>query len=390
MKKRLLPLITLGILLISCAQKGKQASTPLNRMQLMVDTVHIPSSDVLNLKSYYLSACFQTDSSSYLYGYNYKMHALDIIDLLKRTMSQITLHKDGPNAIGRHMQSLLIHTPDSIWIYDNAQRLVLINDSGVIMRSVDLKKELKSKEMIQIDQNYAMSTSRFCYDNKRRSLLYGIEDGTTSPVSFKVRETFLDGITKSIDYALQPSALLSDIKRYGDMGEVNISFANEEIIYNYPPESTVYTLNRTTGERRVVQAASAYTENVAAECATKEIDIWTVHRLENIHFYDVMYLPHLNLYARLHVNGVKRNATRDWGALFSSKKLYLMLFDANFAPLGEYQLSPKRYDYSMGWGVTSNSLYLFVNNPLDEVAQGSEELTIDVISLKQPTNKTPK
>ena len=47
-------------------------------MKLQTEDILFPVSEVLNLKSYYLSSYFHNDSLSLIYGYNYKSHALEI------------------------------------------------------------------------------------------------------------------------------------------------------------------------------------------------------------------------------------------------------------------------------------------------------------------------
>ena len=55
---------------------------------------------------------------------------------------------------------------------------------------------------------------------------------------FKVRETFLNSMTPSVDYLLQPSVAVTNVsgRDYGNMSDLNITFTAEKLLYNYPVE----------------------------------------------------------------------------------------------------------------------------------------------------------
>ncbi|MDR0962753.1 MAG: DUF4221 family protein [Mediterranea sp.] len=379
MKYSLIVYLLSNLLFISCTGGKKQADAYEDKNRTRIDTLVFSVSDVLNLKSYHLSSACRDGTTDYIYAYNDKAHALDKINLTDKNIRQIPLATDGKDAIGRYVLSMLAYTPDSIWLYDNANRLVLLNNKGEIRLSVDLGKELKAGELIATNQNYSMANSHFYYDNKRRSLLYGITDRTTSPKSFKVRETFLSGEKPCVDYPLQAPLFLSDISNYGWMSEVNINFTDSAIVYNYPAESTIFVMDRTTGKTSNFESRSRYTNNVAEACTSKDYTRWESYQLENPHFYDVVYLPKCNLYARLHLDKISGRITQASDVQFFNRQLYLMLFSPDFSVVGEYALAPQRYDYCNGWCATEDALCLYVNNILDETAQSSEGLTLDRI-----------
>ena len=129
---------------ISCNGSKKQsAGQEVNEVKLQTEDILFPVSEVLNLKSYYLSSYFHNDSLSLIYGYNYKSHALDCMDLKRHQISQILLSSQGESAVMRSVAGLSIQTPDSIWIYDDTQRILLINGDGKLLKTVDLRQELK-------------------------------------------------------------------------------------------------------------------------------------------------------------------------------------------------------------------------------------------------------
>ncbi|MBD9091072.1 MAG: DUF4221 domain-containing protein [Bacteroides oleiciplenus] len=384
MKYRTFIILPVLLFLFSCSGTKKQnTGEPANAMELKTEEILFPASEVLNLKSYYLSATFQNDSLNLLYGYNYKSHALDCIDLNRRQLSQIPLSREGESAVMRDMCGLYIQAPDSIWLYDGSQRILLINSRGKLLKVVDLRPDLKDSEQVLINTNHAMSTAHLFYDRKHNSLLYGIKDFSTSPISFRVRETFLDGTTASINYPLQPSVVVTNVtgRDYGNMADLNISFVEDKIIYNYPVESHVYIVNRINGKQEVVEADSRFTKNEVEKCESGSYDRWERHNIENPHFYDVMYLPQQKMYARLHLGGIEFDDTVDRLKLMDNRDLYLTLFAEDFTVVGEAKLSPHRYNYFTGWTGTGDGVVLFVDNSLDE-NEKTEELAVDIVRPK--------
>ena len=87
---------------ISCSQRRENIKTVDNDLvEIQKEELFFPPSDVLQLKSYYLSSSVQVGAKHILIGYNHKEHALDCIDLLEKKIIQIPLQTSGPNAITR-------------------------------------------------------------------------------------------------------------------------------------------------------------------------------------------------------------------------------------------------------------------------------------------------
>lgn len=239
-----------------------------------------------------------------LYGYNYKIHGLDCFNLKNMQSSQITFLGDGNSAVVRPVTGVYVQSLDSIWIYDGSQRALLLDRQGQLLNAVNLRDGLTSDEQVLIDCNFAISTSKLYYDEQHKSLLYGIQDTSTSPYSFKVREVFLNGSFPPVMYLLQSSVSVSDVSGgdYGNMNGINISFSDDDILYNYPVESHVYVLDRRTKQTKVVDADSRFTKNVAGKCRSRsDYSQWIRHAVENPHFYDIIYLPEREMYVRLHL-----------------------------------------------------------------------------------------
>ena len=355
----------------SCSSGGKDYANKAHEKikDLKITTVKIPETDVLNLPSYNLSAYYR-DTTEWLYAYNYKTHALDCYDLRNRTMSQLPFKKDGPSAVTR-IHSLQVCSPDSIWVFDESQRALLVDRTGNVRRSVVLTDGLSEGQLIVAGHNYAMSTTDIYYDGARHSILCCVRDQSVSPASFFIREVFLDD-APAMSY---PLSLPEDIPNVGEreypyMGQPNVTYLPNKILYNYPVDSHVYIMDRTSGKTQTFAANSNFTQNQVAPCHWNNYADCERHRVENPHFYELRYLPGRDMYLRLHVDGQEFNTTKDLGEMLASKHLYLTVFDNRLSVVGESELTPKRYCLFTGWCTTSDDLLIFVDNPLSEEEKG--------------------
>lgn len=166
---------------------------------------------------------------------------------------------------------------------------------------------------------------------------------------------------------------------YANMNNaVNIAFHDSLIVYNYPIESHIYVLNRLTGSFRALEADSRYTKNCAEKCLSKDYSLWERHQIENPHFFDVMYLSEVGIYARLHLGGVAYRQDTDLGQLSDSRSLYVSFYDTDFHKLGEQMLPERRYSYYTGWCGMNDGILLFVDNALADY-DFSEDLYVDKV-----------
>ncbi|WP_128809764.1 DUF4221 family protein [Bacteroides rodentium] len=165
------------------------------------------------------------------------------------------------------------------------------------------------------------------------------------------------------------------------MSEVNINFGREKIVYNYPAESHLYILDRHSLHTEVVEADSHFTRNEAFKCSSKDYAQWERHGIENPHFYDVMYLPAVDMYARLHVGEKEFDTTKDLSELINGRDLYLMFFDKNFLKIGETKLLSCRYSFFTGWCAVDDGVLLYIDNALDD-NNAVESLQADIVKIK--------
>ena len=363
--------------LASCMEQKSQNKIKNNIVEVEVEEMKFPLQTVLQLKSYYLSSAVHTDSADFLIGYNYRLHSLDYMNLQSKEVTQTILSDEGPDAV-ISLTGLYANSLDSIWMSDESERVFLLDNAGQIKTTVNLKEYLQDTEQLLINTNHAMFTSHLYYNEIRQSLMFLVKKMASQ--TFVVRELFLDKGKDAIDYELEPSRIIPDITSgYAFINAPNVNFTTTDIIYNYPFESSVYTLDIQTGERKYVPAQSQYTENIV-ERVEPGTDYSTIEkcRIQNPHFFDVMYIPKLKKYVRLHLRGVDFDEKRGRDELMNDRILYLMIFDEKMKVLGESKLLEHRYNNFTGWSVSYNGVALFVDNILDE-EDDTEDLAIDVI-----------
>lgn len=360
----------------SCSPKhNKNSETNHSDLKGLQIKKHIlPEADILNLKSYYLSDYYQ-DTTEWLYGYNFKLHALDRFNLRNGKATQLSFYTEGHSAVISPITGLMVCSPDSIWVVDATQSALLLDGDGELLRKVKLSSNLPSGQSVMVERNYAISTTDLYYDKVRHSLLFGIRNASTHPVSFGVREVFLSDSIPPVTYALQPSVEIPDIGDgdYANMNRPNITFTSDKILYNYPVESHVYVMDRKSGKTEIHEAYSRFCKNKADKCESKEdYTKWEKHGVVNPHFYEVGYLPARDMYIRLHVGEEEYNTSKKLNDILAGRKLYLTVFDNQFNILGESELATKRYSLLTGWCMTSDALLLYVDNPLS--SENKEEI----------------
>lgn len=362
--------------LFSCADR----KTGLNQSSLQRDSLSctvrniqgFPQADILELKSYYISSFVDFDSVKGMMAYNYRLHSLDLINVEGNySISSIPLQREGPDGIPGRISGICPVSEDSTWVYDGIS-MYLINGLGKVCDRISFQ----DPEHVIITTNYAICTAHFCYDAARSSLLY-LRDhaGIFSIEEYDVRKKC---VTKQ--YPLSCSVVNpAGEQMYGDMEYPNINFSGGCVIYNYPYESSVYVLDLKSGESSVIPAESLYTAHAAHPCPDRGYSVWERHRIENVHYFDVMYLPVSRLFVRLHLGGVAFDAGSSVLSLLDSKSLYMSVFDKDFHRMGEVKLADKKYNLFTGWCALGDALLLFNDNSLS-ASTDSDRLDMDLVT----------
>lgn len=357
----------------------KRSNVYADSIGLVAEEVSIPPSEVLLLKSYPLSSSCRADSTLVVVGYNYKEHALDFIELNSKKTVQLKLNQEGPSGITRRIGGLYVHNLDSIWLCDDTQQAYLINSKGEMKNKIALN-DGESDGVVAVMANYAMSVIKLYYNERRQSLFYAVEIVVNDIPKLVVKERALDQQKPIGSYELTPSVVEPNItvKDYGYIYRPNISFTDDLIVYNYPIESSVYTIDLNTGARKTISGESKFTPNVVPKCVSAPTyEARELFALENVCFHEIMHLSASDLYARLHVSGVDTADEKDPGKLNAGRKLLLTLFNRDFEIVNELELPSRRYSYYTGWCALDEGILIFVDNILSG-SDASEELIFDV------------
>lgn len=366
--------ILISWVLTSCDSPG--GNTPhsdLRRDSLSVVTEHVrvASGEALELKSYYITSLMDLDSGKGVVAYNYRLHSLDLIHLKGECrVFSVPLQREGPDGIPGRVCGLCPVSKDSVWLYDGIA-MYLLDGKGKVRDKISFERD----KNIVINTNYAMCTARFFYNKEHASLLYLTDRDSLVVEEYDVRKRC---VSKS--YPLSNSAVNPDRKPiYGDMELPNISFTEDKIVYNYPYESGIYLLDINSGEQSLVDAKSIYTPNAAHNCLVNGYAAWEKHRIENVHYFDVMYLPKLRVFVRLHTGGVPFDPAKSVLSLLDSKKLYLSVLDKELRTMGEIKLSDKQYNLCTAWCALEDALLLFNENSLADSIE-EERLSMDIVT----------
>lgn len=364
-------------LFFSCSDKEKSRKNRVpNKMNLSTEEIKFPLSEILNAEAYNINSSCLVDSNMWIIGYNRHIHSLDFIKLNTKEIFQTKLEKEGEGSVLRPI-SIYAHNLDSIWIYDQIGQLILMDNKGLIKQVKNLNKQTNSLEKVMINTNHTMYTSKLYYNQMRRSLFYIVQKDK----SFYAKECPLDN-KSSIKYYPLASPYTTNKKvssNFGNMDGVNATFTDNWIIYNYPIESVFYVFNILTGENRLIESYSAYTQNtVKPFTAVDDYSKWEKHGLENPHFYEIMYIPKYKMYMQLHLKETKFDKNKSIVELSDNRELYLICWNESFQFLCEVMLPKHRYNYYTGWCGLYDGLLLYVNNTTskDEL---NDLLILDVV-----------
>ena len=328
-----------------------------------------------NVSGIYSLMSAQLSSKETIIGYNYFLHMLDVIDIVNDSAFQISLNKEGENSIPIDPQGLHLSNMDSIWIYHH-HVVYLIDGKGHIKQKYSIP--FYEGEFVQIMTNYSISTTKFYFNKKRTSFFYLLKLNN----NFFVREYFPEN-GDVINYELEYSRVTQkSLDIYGWKQLPNVCFTENNIVYNYPFESNVYQIDLLTKEKKSFGGKSRYTDNIATEMQKSfNYENAERHKLENIHFCEILYNEKFNIYYRLHFDKISYKTNNDPEALYNQKKIYLTVFDNNFSIIKETELESNVYNYHTGWVMTNNGLAIF-HRELQNPDTDNELLKIDIIRPK--------
>ncbi len=151
------------------------------------------------------------------------------------------------------------------------------------------------------------------------------------------------------------------------------------MIYNYPYDSGIMTIDLASGERHKHKAPSRFADtSLKPYKGADSMQDWLNYDWGNAHFFEVAYLPKLGMYARLMLGGIDAVIYKDRNSVVDARKLYVSFMDADFNVAGEFQLKEKRYSNFHGWCAMPDAIAVYVDNLLDDEVY--EDLVFDKIT----------
>ncbi len=360
-------LIAIVFCVLSCGKNSKNSQVAFRVDSLQVSTKIIAPADSVILElSYNLSCPYPYGGGFSIMGYNDKVHALDIFTD-SATIERIQLDHHGENAITGRVAAITAINTDSIWLYDRIA-FYLIDSKGRVLH------KHKDDRLIFLDANYAMQTASMGWYGGD-VLLYPVDvKGKFYIEHYSLKEKRVIKETP-LDF---PDCNKDGKNLYADMKYPNVSFSGSKVIYNYPYDSGIMTIDLTSGERRKYKASSRFADSsLKPYKGAENMQDWLNYDWGNAHFFEVVYLPKQGLYARLMLGGIDANKHKDRNSIIDARKLYVSFMDADFNVVGEFLLKEKRYSNFHGWCAMPNAIAVYVDNLLDN--EVCEDLVFDEI-----------
>ena len=362
----LLIAIVLGALSCGENNKNSQAAFCVDSLQVSSKRV-VPADSIIWEQSYNLSCPYPYGGGYAIMGYNAQAHALEIFTD-SATIGRIQLDHHGENAVIGRASAITAISMDSIWLYD-CFAFYLIDSKGRVLH------KHKDDRQIFLDANYAMQTASMGWYGGN-VLLYPVDvKGKFYLEHYSLKDK---KVIKEIPLDF-PDCNKNGKNLYADMKYPNVSFSDGKVIYNYPYDSDIMTINLASGERRKYKAPSRFADaSLKPYKGSGNMQAWLNYDWSNAHFFEVEYLPNLGLYARFMLGGINVGKYNDRNSVVDARKLYVSFLDADFNIVGEFLLKEKRYSNFHGWCAMPDALAVYVDNLLDN--EVCEDLVFDKIA----------
>ncbi len=362
--------ITLYLFGIQSCKRQSQSSAndePATDRLLKTETITVKSNPtVVSLLSYGLSDYCHNNRC--IYSYNYKEHAIDILDLKTDTVSRsISLESEGPNAVMRELHGLQVYSPDTIVTYDFVAIKIIDSVGNVIS-----KIELPVNGFSRIDCNVRSNISDFKIDMDNHTILYPIKQpGKNEIIEYDFAE-------KNV---VNHIALKNPIHEgyYGFMDYPNVSFYKDCIIYNYPFEANVYIYDRKSDSTRMISPKSKFTDNRIKEYDGKSVEELSWYGASNC-FYSPLYLiPGKDCFVRITLGETSLDKSDNIDKAYYDRPIYVMTFDNEFKVIDEFEIERNRYNTFAGWCPLYDRIAFFQENACDP--QNDNDIVIDMILI---------
>ena len=355
-------LILAGVLMVlSCSHEKKvteKKKSPETIIGMEKDTLSIDLDDT-SLPHYPTLTAFSLNTNDYLIGYNDQTHALDVFDFTNGVVRDTKLYREGKQAVAGEINGLYATSPDSIWILAD-KTVYLLDTTGIIHEKHELTVD--EGEYIINTSNYSNASIQLYFDTHSQSMYYVTLKMGDEPI-FYINEADLRQEKHKKTVLPYTGAEQGVGHLYGWMQHPNVTYHFPLVIYNFPYNSNVYTMDLHSGIVKTYGADSRYTRNTASETHSVTMEDWYRHLIENVHFYEVNYDPYRKRYYRLHVNGIDFTAGMAIDKQLFKKQLFLTVFDQDLNVIDEFPLSNDTYNLNGGWGVFEKGFFIIKDHP---------------------------
>lgn len=370
MNTKTLTYITICLLSASC---GNNTIVKDVDISMTSDRMSVDTRGQLVLASYNVSAISGPDSI--LAAYNYKSHSIDRFDLKSRqALPPVQLAHDGPDGIPGQVNTIAFLGDSTYAVNDGIRHYIVDSDGHVANRY-----EYPMSGYSLVSRNARMHSARLSVDSDR--LVYPVFHGDTISMAYF---TMADSMT----FRTTELTRLPDGNDYGFMRYPNTAHGDSVIIYNYPYESAFTVIDTTTGDRHVWTDLSRYAPDQADKCPKGDPDKIMSHGIVNPHYFEIDYLPALDMYVQLYLGVPRPEYADDLAKAMYSRPLCLKLFDATFNKIGEWRLDDDRFDPYMGWLILDDGVLLFESNGLDQSVDDDENTLRITILRFLPSQKS--
>ncbi|WP_422006635.1 DUF4221 family protein [Roseivirga pacifica] len=351
-----------------------------------------PSSQNINLKRAEIAipvdslglSVYGTDPTIYkagndflLYAYNTPQHSIDVYNLTQKTFkSRIKLHREGPNQVNKVYNSYVLN-PDSIYIMGKG-KLYLLNQLGEVTTSYNTIFE--SSENTEGGYFHSPNEANFIIEHGGAAMLgFFIHYNTigTERTEESLSNPILGRLNlKDEDLSFYPLTYSQFIQQnQGDFSELkpNFTFTANQLIYNWPIESNIYTFEYKSGKKKILGAKSDFSANAALTITgNSKYD----YRNEGTWFNSIKPYPGTKFYYRTHWSSQPRTTPNGDKTDASTKPGYIMLLSENFEVIEEIELDSDCF--LEGSFATNDGIFFWAKDGMNE-----NEMRFCVYSVNQ-------
>lgn len=335
---------------LACSQKKDQSIFEDKISNISQDSIIIDISG-RELPTYSnFTSLFIDSASEYpiFLGYNHYEHSFDYFDLFgKKLLKKVSLEYEGPNGI-RKFGNFVFINHDTILVFESMYFYKISGVGYVYLRKKysDLEKGRNFQFINEISMQYP--ENNLCYVDGRIYMhvvpleaLFWEKVFYDRPLiaSISLESNSVDFLNIKYPEEANPDRL------FGYLLKPYILKRNDELIYNFPFSSKIYTYDLSEKSVSVFEGESQFTKN---ESEPLDFNLFKgrltspetgKHFINSLHFHKVVYDPYKKLFYRVHTKKVEKSEN-------SKKPLmlkYLCIFDDNFNKIAEMQLDNKLF-----------------------------------------------